>query len=546
MFRVHFLPEGKTVFVPEGTTLLEAAGQSHLPLDAPCGGMGSCKKCLVRLMDAGQEQEVLACQTRIDRDMTVYLNQDTDHRILQQGVLRPVHIDPSVTSVYQDGAFQVRYNDEILATKETDPPLYGIAFDIGTTTVVGYLMDLKTGASLASVSMLNPQFQFGADVIMRANYALEHGEKPLSDAIRGALNTLIDKAAKEAGINPEDIYLITAVGNTCMHHLLLGLSPKSLVLAPYLPLVTDPLTVSAGEYGLQIHPNGKLHVLSNIAGFVGADTVSVLLAVDFDTIEKQTLIIDIGTNGELVMGNKEEAYTCSTAAGPAFEGAKITCGMRGAKGAIDHVTMQDGVFSYTTVGNAEAEGICGSGLIDLAAVLLDAGVIDDSGKLLDPDELPPRAATLRSRIQTIDGIKAFVIRDDPEKPVFLNQKDIREIQLAKGAISAGIVLLADTLKLPLNEIQEVLIAGAFGTYMNPESACRIGLIPPVLQKRISPIGNAAGEGAKIALLNQKEAQKSANTAKRIHFLELANHPDFEDTFIDSLAFPTKEEFSWTN
>ena len=546
MFRVHFLPEGKTVFVPEGTTLLEAAGQSHLPLDAPCGGMGSCKKCLVHIVDAGQEQTVLACQTRVDRDMTVRLDQDTGHRILEHGVLRPVHINPAVTAVPSKDGFQVRYGDEILSESKTDPPLYGMAFDIGTTTVVGYLMDLKTGASLASVSMLNPQFQFGADVIMRANYALEHGEAPLSDAIRGALNDLISQAAKEANIDPEDIYLLTAVGNTCMHHLLLGLSPKSLVLAPYLPLVTDSLTVPAKEYDLHIHPNGKLHVLSNIAGFVGADTVSVLLAVDFDTIEKQSLIIDIGTNGELVMGNKDMAYTCSTAAGPAFEGAKITCGMRGADGAIDHVFLKDGVLSYTTVGNGKAEGICGSGLIDLAAVLLDVGVIDDSGKLLDPDALPPTAAVYRNRIREIDGIKAFVIAEDPKKPVFLNQKDIREIQLAKGAISAGVVLLADTLGLSLSQIEEVLIAGAFGTYMNPDSACRIGLIPPILRERIVPIGNAAGEGAKIALLNQDEAEKSSKTAKRIHFLELANHPDFEDTFIDSLAFPTKEEFSWTN
>ncbi|MDO4308646.1 MAG: ASKHA domain-containing protein [Eubacteriales bacterium] len=424
--------------------------------------------------------------------------------------------------------------DRILDMRKAEKrPVLMAAFDVGTTSVAGYLLDGRTGEQLAVTSRLNPQTAYGADVIMRANYALEHGGRELSACIRARLDRMLGTLCAMAGAEKEDVYQISVVGNTCMHHLFLGISPDSLVHAPYHPVIREGLLLKAAAYGLAAHPRARLTVLPVIAGFVGADTVGCLLATDMEQEEKMTLMIDIGTNGELVLGNRNRRIACSTAAGPAFEGAKISCGMRGAEGAIDHAKAENGKLRYSVIGGGKPAGICGSGLIDLVASLLEMGVIDESGRLQET-----------KNTILVDGKPAYLLADPQHSrkgtAVYLTQKDIREVQLAKGAIAAGVYLLAQKMGIAVEEIEQVYIAGAFGNYMNPQSACRIGLIPEVLRDCIVPVGNAAGEGAKLALLSGKAYACAGRLAHETEFLELVSMPDFQERFVDELNFPERQ------
>ena len=468
-YTVTFLPDNISVPVEAGASLLSAQILAGLRPDAPCGGKGTCGKCRVTL----DEEEVLACQTPVDRDMTVWLEKEGSVRILTEGLS---------CGTQPDG--------------END---YALAYDIGTTTVVAYLLDGHSGKLLAQSSCMNPQSQYGADVISRIQHSLDGNGERLSRCIRNALRELTEKVCKNVDISPESIGTAAIVGNTAMHHLLLNIDPKPLVTPPYMPAVFEALEKE------------KARILPNIAGFVGGDTVGCLVSTRFDQQEDLTLLIDIGTNGEMVLGNKHRRIACSTAAGPAFEGAKISCGMRGAEGAVDHVWLEDGKIQYHVIGDTPPKGLCGSGLLDLVAVLLDTGILDESGYLEE---------------------KEFNLCEN----VTLTQKDIREVQLAKAAIRAGIELLAQTLGVEVGGIETVYLAGAFGNYLNPASACRIGMIPPVLLDRIQPIGNAAGEGAKLCALSRKEFEYSQQLARNTEFLELASLPNLQDCYVDALEF----------
>lgn len=595
-FKVHFLPQDVTVTVDEGTSLLDAQIKAQLHPDAPCGGKGTCGKCLVNILSGGPAGIQKACVTEVHEDMEVELKAESlKHSILLEGAKRNIVIDPAIKGYHvavekcligdsrSDWArlkeavsqasgipaeeipvslpvisglydYLLAHNfeadvimceNEIIDLADGEKPLYVMAYDIGTTTIVGYLLNARTGRELAVSSMLNPQSQFGADVIQRSNHALAEGVEELSSCVRKALNDLAAQAALQAGITAEEIYMITVVGNTCMHHLFAGIMPGALVHSPYNPSVSESMMLPAAQYGIRIHPHGKIMLLPNIAGFVGADTVGVLLATQFDTLEDLTLVIDIGTNGEMVLGNKDHMIACSTAAGPAFEGAKIQCGMRGAEGAIDHVHFENNQLVYSTIGNAKPVGICGSGLMDIIAELLKAGIIASSGRLEKPEALTGEIGKANAhRIEKIDNFLSFVLADEREsgtgKKIFLSQKDIREVQLAKSAMAAGILLMSDTLKIRQEDIKKIMIAGAFGNYMSPDSACAIGLLPQELRDRIEPIGNAAGEGSKIAALNKEEFHHCNQMARQTEFLELATHPDFQDCYVDELEFPEYE------
>lgn len=468
-YTVTFLPDNISVPVEAGASLLSAQILAGLRPDAPCGGKGTCGKCKVML----EGREVLACQTVVDRDMTVFTEAEEKVTILTSGI---------AAETRPDGEFD-----------------YVLAFDIGTTTVVCYLLDGHTGDLLAQESCVNPQSQFGADVISRIQHALDGNGEVLSHCIRNALKELAEKVCKKQKILLEDIGTSAIVGNTAMHHLLLNIDPKPLVTPPYMPAVFEAMEKE------------KARILPNIAGFVGGDTVGCMVSTRFDQQEELTLLIDIGTNGEMVLGNKDRRIACSTAAGPAFEGAKISCGMRGAVGAVDHVWLEKGEIRYHVIGDKGSKGLCGSGLLDLVAVLLDMGILDESGYLEN---------------------KEYTLCEN----VTLTQKDIREVQLAKAAIRAGIELLTEKLGTEVSDIHQVYLAGAFGNYMNPVSACRIGMIPPVLLDTIKPIGNAAGEGAKLCALSKAEFAYSKKLAKETEFLELASLPNFQDCYVDALEF----------
>ena len=486
MIQVTFLPMNITVSVEPGTTLLQAQIQAGLHPDAPCGGKGTCGKCTVEV----DGKTLLACRTTVQESMTVVIPHRDRTAILTDGV---------TASVQPDGIHD-----------------YAAAFDIGTTTLVGFLLDGKTGSTLATASAMNPQVRYGADVIARIETAIENPEPVLQQCILPALQNLLKELTGQAGIPVEDIRLVSIVGNTAMHHLLLGIDPKPLVTPPYMPAAREALEIPAAPL-LSIHPQGCLRILPNIAGFVGADTVACMTAVDFGTLEELTLMIDIGTNGEMVLGNKHRRIACSTAAGPAFEGARISMGMRGSPGAIDHVWIEDGETRHHTIGNKEPMGICGSGLLDLVASMLELGILDESGYLED---------------------KQYTI---PGTNVTLTQKDIREVQLAKAAIRAGIELMCRHLDVKPEDIRTVLLAGAFGNYMDPRSACRIGMIPPVLLERIRPIGNAAGAGARCCSVSRDAYEYSQHLAENTEFLELASKPEFQDCFVDALEFCEEDE-----
>ena len=466
---VTFLPDSVSTQVESGASVLEAMISAGLRPDAPCGGKGTCGKCRVTV----DGHEKLACRTFVNRDLCVYTSEINESKILTGGT--GVQITPDGTD------------------------LYALAFDIGTTTVVAYLLDGRTGAVLAQGSCMNPQLPFGADVISRIQYALTEDSEIMSRCIRSAMEQLAREIAEKSEIPLESVTSAAIVGNTAMHHLMLGIDPKPLVTPPYMPAVSE-----ARQYGIA-------RILPNIAGFVGGDTVGCMVSTRFDQAEELTLLIDIGTNGEMVLGNKNRRVACSTAAGPAFEGAKISCGMRGAEGAVDHVTLENGQLQYHVIGNVPPVGLCGSGLLDLVANLLDLGIISESGRMKE---------------------KTYVLCPN----VTLTQKDVREVQLAKAAIRVGIELLAEAMGADVSQIQKVYLAGAFGNYMDPVSACRIGMIPPVLLNRIQPIGNAAGEGAKLCALSRDEFAYSQQLARETEFLELARLPQFQDRYIDALDF----------
>lgn len=475
-YTVTFLPDHIAITVEAGTTVLQAQIAAGLHPDAPCGGKGTCGKCKV-ILDGN---EVLACQTVVDRELTVYTEQEEKEKILTTGL--------SVSTI-PEGKYS-----------------YVLAFDIGTTTVVAYLLNGHGGELIDTASCKNPQGQYGADVISRIEYALQGGGEVLKECVQKTLAQLTKELCTRVGIRQEDIGTVAIVGNTAMHHLLLGIDPKPLVTPPYMPNVFDALELKEGQ----------IRILPNIAGFVGGDTVGCMVSTRFDRLEEISLMIDIGTNGEMVLGNKNRRIVCSTAAGPAFEGAKISCGMRGAEGAVDHVWLEEGKIKYHVIGDTAPEGLCGSGLLDLVAVLLEQEIIDESGYLEE---------------------KEYKLCDN----VILTQKDVREVQLAKAAIRAGIELLAEELGIQVADIRKVYLAGAFGNYLTPTSVCRIGMIPSVLLDRIQPIGNAAGEGAKLCALNREEYLYSQELAKNTDFLELASLPQFQDCYVDALEFSEEEE-----
>lgn len=471
------------------------------------------------------------------------------HKGYTAGVEAPVHILRQLPETLRQAKHcltALMYGREVLGIEEQDTSgtMLGMAFDIGTTTIVGYLMDLSTGKELSVVSMLNPQTQYGADVISRITFA---GQEPeglykLHDAVIEAVNKLIGEAAEEAGVSRQNIYALSVAANACMHHLFLGITPKYIAVSPYVSAVSEPLVVGADVLKIDINQAGKVFVLPNIAGFVGADTTAVLLSTELDRGEAVKLVIDIGTNGEIALGSKTKMVACSAAAGPAFEGAQISSGMRGAAGAIDHVKFGDGI-SYSVIGGGSPLGICGSALLDTVAGLLESGLIDKRGRLLSPEKITNAAAqAFADRLVQHEGQPAFLLeeagRTGHGRPILITQSDIRELQLAKGAMAAGIRVLMDTLGIHAEQIKEVLLAGAFGNYLNPHSACAIGLIPRELENKIRMIGNAAGTGSKLALLSEQEFSRTEAISSFVQFVELGSYPKFNSIFAENMYFKT--------
>lgn len=423
---------------------------------------------------------------------------------------------------------------EVIHISQNSIPCYMAAFDIGTTTIAGYLVNSADGTVEAVASMRNPQREFGADVISRATFAAEGGLEKLAENVQGAVKNLLLQMAIQAQISMQDIYFAAFVGNTCMHHLFLSIMPKSLLTVPYNAVVSGLFTVPAKELGIVLGKGAQFCMLPVIAGFVGADTIGCLLAIDFYREQKMTLMIDIGTNGELVLGNCEKAMSCSTAAGPALEGANIQFGMCAGNGAISHASVQNEELILEVIGETKAVGICGSGIIDLLAILSQTGMIDKRGRIASPQKVKTPFAkhnTWRLRLDE-NGHRCIQLTDS----VYLTQQDIREVQLAKSAIRSGIEILRQKMKLTYDEIAKVKLAGAFGNFMRVESACAIGLIPMELKEKVESIGNAAGAGALRAVRQKNSREEVLELVKRIQFQELASEAEFQKIYVQNLNF----------
>ncbi len=524
-FRVVFQPEGREISIHQGATLVEAAGQAGIFLTTPCAGKGTCRKCTVLLQPSGQP--VLACQHRVAGDLTVMVPPESrfyEHKILDHGIPASEQIRPTIYRKYS-------------ALAGTGAIL-GVAVDIGTTTVVAKLLDMVTGRCLATQAMLNPQTRFGDDVVSRINYAQsqEHLAE-LHNVIIECINALIRRLCRRAGADASSIYEASIVGNTTMNHIFLRFPVEQLGQAPYRAWSVDAHNVPPTELALEMNPAGNVHCAENIAGFVGADTTGVALAVDLDCIEDRVLVVDIGTNGEIVLGTREQLYAASCAAGPALEGARIKHGSRATDGAIEAVLYNKDI-ALDVIGRMSPHSICGSGLIDAVAVLVDLGVVDPTGRFAQcqggGEKLPKSIA---SRILEYEGQPAFCLarnRSTGQPDVLLTQKDIREMQLAKAAIRAGIRLLMNRLSMTDLDVDRVLLAGAFGNYIRPSSAIHIGLLPNVPLDRIQSVGNAAATGAEILLISEACRERAARLARRIQYVEIAHEKDFADTFADAM------------
>ncbi|MBN1835813.1 MAG: DUF4445 domain-containing protein [Spirochaetales bacterium] len=448
----------------------------------------------------------------------------------------------------QEFAFTVAFSDEAVVAVEagdTSERNYGVAFDIGTTTVVGYLLDLNTGEQLGVASRSNPQTSFGEDVVSRIQHAQfnEKGLEELNQRIVACLNDIIGELEREAGAPRRFIYEVTAAGNTTMNHLLLELDPRYIAVSPYVNVLRSSMDCRASELGIDINPCGRVYTLPNIAAFVGGDTVGVILASGIHQSEELRFAVDVGTNGELVMGSRERLLACSTAAGPAFEGARILHGMRASDGAIEKVQISGPEVVVNTIGNGKPVGICGSGLIDVVAELLEIGGISESGKLLGSEELSAgMPVELRDRfiVHEQHGPCFVLVRGEDSRTgedILLTRRDVRELQLAKSAIRAGYAILKKELGVGDEDIVEILLAGAFGNYIRREQAKRVGLLPEVPTEKIRFIGNAAGEGARMVLLDKRLRREASEISTSVEYVELSARKDFQEVFMEAQFFP---------
>ena len=457
------------------------------------------------------------------------------------GALR--HLPGSISA--EEGKITLlQVDDEIVDVVSGAGPnrLLGMAFDIGTTTVVGYLLDLETGEQVGVSSKLNPQTRYGDDVVSRIGYASSeaNGLDTLRRVVVDAVNEIIVDALKQASAGPEDVLAMTVVGNTTMHHLFLGIDPEALARSPYVPAVTAMTWHHASELDIAIHPDAHVWVLPNIAGWVGADTVGVLLATGIDEKDEVSLAIDIGTNGEMALGSRRRLIACSTAAGPAFEGAHLSCGMRAAYGAVDRVSIDHDVH-WHTVGEGAPRGVCGSGLVDLVAEMRDVGVIDPMGTMLDDKAVRALGSeALADRVSGNGRLRSFRLVDAEDgaggRVLEINQRDVRELQLAKGAIRAGIEILLRELGVGVDDVASVYLAGAFGNYIQPESALILGMMPRFPNAEMVPVGNAAGSGAKMALLSRTARAKAEQIRQDVEYVELSGRGDFQEVFAEAMIF----------
>jgi uncharacterized 2Fe-2S/4Fe-4S cluster protein (DUF4445 family) len=596
--RINLLFNERPVRVPYGVTLFDAASWNGIAIDSTCGGHGTCKKCRIKITDdppsptsldirAYTAEELtagwrLACRATATQDATIEVPPLTTRpKAATVGVGRQVILRPAVIKRFlelteptlQDQATDLervlaqlddlepradlavvrnlgktlRDNDYKVTAVVVDDVLiavepgdttgrrYGIAFDLGTTTVVATLLDLSTGAPVAVDSMLNKQQPFGADVITRISATMmDPGAlDKLRDLAHETLAELAVAVCEQGEIPPYEVYEVAVAGNATMTHIALGIDPEPLGMAPFIMSTRLYPEVLASDLGITAHPRARAVVFPAFGAYVGGDITAGLLASGMDRDSRIRLFVDIGTNCEIVLGNRDWLLATAAPAGPAFEGAAIRCGMRAADGAIEVVTMTPDVLELKVIGDVEPEGLCGSGLVDAVTGLVRVGLLDDSGRFVPAEEAAVRAPGLASRLTQIGQERVFMLTDS----IYLSQRDVRELQFAKAAIATGWRILLEEAGLTEADVKQVLLAGSFGSYLSPASAIRIGLVPKVPVQRVVSAGNVAGEGAKMALLSLRERAGGLALLEEVKYVELSDRADFNDRFVDQLAFP---------
>src|SRR5579872_6862532 len=607
--RVNLLFNERAVRVPAGVTLFDAASWNGIAIDSTCGGHGTCKKCRIRIpadppaptsldVRAYSAQELrdgwrLACRAIATKDSSVEVPPLTTRpKAATVGVGRQVILRPAVIKRYLELAEPtlgdqatdlervlaalddleltadlavlralgrtLRESDYLITAVVVDDALiavesgdttghcYGIAFDLGTTTVVATLLDLNTGTPVAVESMLNKQQPFGADVITRISATMLDSDAldKLTALAHQTLSELAADVCKQGDVDPAHVYEIAVAGNATMTHIALGIDPEPLGVAPFIMATRLYPPTLASDLGVQVHPRARAVVFPAFGAYVGGDITAGLLASGMDRDRRTRLFIDIGTNCEIVLGSGDGLLATAAPAGPAFEGASIRCGMRAEPGAIEAVKMTRDDVALQVIGDAEPRGLCGSGLVDAVAELVSIGLVEGSGRFAPRESAAELAPGLADRLATIgNDERVFVLHwlgepGDASRSVHLSQRDVRELQFAKAAIATGWSLLLEDAGITAADVQQVLLAGSFGSYLSPSSAIRLGLVPSLPVMRVVSAGNVAGEGAKMALLSLRERAGAMALLEEVNYVELSDRGDFNDRFVEHLAFPS--------
>lgn len=545
-FQIRFAPDGQAFTASGPTPLFLAAASCGIVLEQPCGALGTCGNCRVRVV-AGAMAPGSA-----DRDLLSDEELRNGWRLACRLVVSgpaTIEIPPSVRSLAGKSFGGDLALDEgrvpVVDVRAIAGPALGLAVDIGSTSLAAALVDLGDGRVVASDSRLNPQVMYGADIISRIHYSVEQpdGLERLTGAVRDGLRDLVDALLGTAACTRDDVVAAACAGNPTMVQTWAGAPVASLGTAPYLAAWSGERQFRARELALPVAPDATVYVFPMVRSHVGSDAVAASLACGLDSREKPTLLIDLGTNTEVMVAAGGRFVATSAAAGPAFEGATITHGMRAAPGAIDAVSVTpDGRLVCSTIGNGPARGLCGSGLIDAVSELLRAGAISLSGHLRPPGAGDsPLPADLAARMTTVGGQNACVLAKREESfaghDVVLTAKDVRQLQLVKGSILAAATTLCRHLTLAAGDLDAILIAGAFGNYVRKVSALAIGLVPSIDPERVRFVGNAAGVGARMAVCDQRVRDRARALAARAEYVELGNRPGYQDLFLDLLAFP---------
>jgi uncharacterized 2Fe-2S/4Fe-4S cluster protein (DUF4445 family) len=599
IIHIDFEPVGRRVEVPSGTHLLAAAQTAGVQLASLCGGIGSCDSCKIRLVNGSLsrltlEEEAalsdadleagyrLACQSVPLTDVKIEIPPESltaPQRLQVEGIELEFDIDPAVRpmdvsvepanmqdlrgddarllaalaetgiveakipyevlrnlpEILRGNAWQTRLamdGDRVIAVLPPGEALLGVAVDVGTTKVAAYLVELSSGKTLAKAGIMNPQVSFGEDVVSRIAYANQNPAQRqlLHQRIISALNDLIAELCKQSNSRQEQIVEAVVVGNTAMHHFFLNLPVQQLGAAPYVPALSGSIEMRASQVGLQLAGGARLFVPPNIAGYVGADHVSMLLGTDVWRAKGNVLSLDIGTNTEISLVSDGKILSCSTASGPVFEGAHIHDGMRAAPGAIERVQILDEQVRIQTIEDLSPVGICGSGILDAVSEMIKAGVLDRSGRLMTGHPL----------VRQIDSTLGLQLADAADsghgRPVLVDRKDVHEIQLAKGAIRAGTQILLLEAGLTDQDLDRIVIAGAFGTYIHIPSAIQVGMLPDLPLERFEQVGNAAGVGARQMLVSRERRKQASEICRKVNYIELTTHADFTDQFMDAIFF----------